>query len=155
MVKESFDKSDEISVTALIVTPRTFGARVALTETQMKLWPEGGDKTGAPEALLASIEALPAGSRAHVTLGCSAGVEAVQTGLDLLEILALQKEGKEGTQVEMELGTLSYLGEGRWFLALREEITADTKFSSFSEDKPTNDQVKKDGDKKKKKCTIL
>ncbi|XP_026064516.1 2',3'-cyclic-nucleotide 3'-phosphodiesterase [Carassius auratus] len=156
VVKESLAKSDELSVTALIVTPRTFGARVALTETQMKLWPEGADKEGVAPTLLPSVEALPAGSRAHVTLGCAAGVEAVQTGLDLLEILALQKEGKEGTQVEMDLGTLSYLSEGRWFLTLREPITADTNFSSFSEDKPTtSDQGKKDGEKKKKKCTIL
>uniref|UniRef100_A0A8C1RSR8 2',3'-cyclic-nucleotide 3'-phosphodiesterase-like n=1 Tax=Cyprinus carpio TaxID=7962 RepID=A0A8C1RSR8_CYPCA len=155
VVKESFAKSDELSVTALIVTPRIFGARVALTETQMKLWPEGADKEGVAPALLPNVEALPAGSRAHVTLGCSAGVEAVQTGLDLLEILALQKEGKEGTQVEMDLGTLSYLSEGRWFLALREPITADTTFSSFSDDKPTSNQGKKDGEKKKKKCTIL
>ncbi|XP_056114107.1 2',3'-cyclic-nucleotide 3'-phosphodiesterase [Rhinichthys klamathensis goyatoka] len=155
VVKDSFGKSDELSVTALIVTPRTFGARVALTETQMKLWPEGADKDGVPPALLPSAESLPVGSRAHVTLGCSAGVESVQTGLDLLDILALQKEGKEGTQVEMELGTLSYLNEGRWFLALREPITADTTYSSFSEDKPTSDQGKKDGEKKKKKCTIL
>lgn len=154
-VKDSLDKSDEISVTALLVTPRTFGARVELTETQMKLWPEGGDKAGAPTTLLPSIEAVPAGSRAHVTLGCSAGVEPVQTGFDLLEILALQKESKEGTQVEMELGTLSYLGEGRWFLALREAITADATFSSFSENKPTTEQGKKNGDKKKKKCAIL
>ncbi|XP_016134864.1 2',3'-cyclic-nucleotide 3'-phosphodiesterase-like isoform X4 [Sinocyclocheilus grahami] len=155
VVKESLAKSDELSVTALIVTPRIFGARVALTETQMKLWPEGEDKEGVAPALMPSVEALPMGSRAHVTLGCSAGVEAVQTGLDLLEILALQKEGKEGTQVEMDLGTLSYLSEGRWFLTLREPITADTTFSSFSDDKPTNDQGKKDGEKKKKKCTIL
>lgn len=155
MVKETIGKSDELSVTALIVTPRTFGARVALTETQLNLWPEGEDKVGVPPALLPGVESLPAGSRAHVTLGCSAGVEAVQTGLDLLEILVLQKEGKEGTQVEMEMGTLSYLSEGRWYLALREAITADTTFSSFSEDKPISDQGKKDGEKKKKKCTIL
>uniref|UniRef100_A0A673N8N9 Uncharacterized LOC107755574 n=1 Tax=Sinocyclocheilus rhinocerous TaxID=307959 RepID=A0A673N8N9_9TELE len=129
VVKESLAKSYELSVTALIVTPRTFGARVALTETQLKLWPEGADKEGVAPALLPSVEALPAGSRAHVTLGCSAGVEEVQTGLDLLEILALQKEGKEGTQVEMDLGTLTYLSEGRWFLALREPITADTTFT--------------------------
>lgn len=155
VVKESLAKSYELSVTALIVTPRTFGARVALTETQLQLWPEGEDKEGVAPALLPSVEALPAGSRAHVTLGCSAGVEAVQTGLDLLEILALQKEGKEGTQVEMDLGTLTYLSEGRWFLTLREPITADTTFTSFSDDKPTSDQGKKDGEKKKKKCTIL
>ncbi|KAL1277996.1 hypothetical protein QQF64_024669 [Cirrhinus molitorella] len=155
VVKDSLTKSDELSVTALIVTPRVFGARVALTETQMKLWPEGADKEGVAPALLPSVEALPVGSRAHVTLGCSAGVDPVQTGLDLLEILALQKEGKEGTQVEMDLGTLTYLTEGRWFLALREPITADTTFSSFSDDKPSSDQGKKDGEKKKKKCTIL
>ncbi|XP_051988323.1 2',3'-cyclic-nucleotide 3'-phosphodiesterase-like [Xyrauchen texanus] len=155
VVKDSFGNSDELSVTALIVTPRTFGARVELTEAQMKLWPEGRDKDKVPTSLLPSIEALPAGSRAHVTLGCSAGTETIQTGFDLLEILALQKEGKEVTQVEMEMGTLSYLGEGRWFLALREPITADTTFSSFSDDKPTCDQGKKDGEKKKKKCTIL
>lgn len=155
VVTESLTKSFELSVTALIVTPRTFGARVALTETQLKLWPEGADKEGVAPALLPSVEALPAGSRAHVTLGCSAGVESVQTGLDLLEILALQKEGKEGTQVVMDLGTLTYLSEGRWFLALREPITADTTFTSFSDDKPTGDQGKKDGEKKKKKCTIL
>lgn len=155
MVKESLAKSYELSVTALMVTPRTFGARVALTETQLKLWPEGADKEGVAPALLPSVEALPVGSRAHVTLGCSAGVEAIQTGLDLLEILALQKEGKEGTQVEMDLGTLTYLSEGRWFLTLREPITADTTFTSFSDDKPTSDQGKKDGEKKKKKCTIL
>uniref|UniRef100_A0A9J8C579 2',3'-cyclic nucleotide 3' phosphodiesterase n=1 Tax=Cyprinus carpio carpio TaxID=630221 RepID=A0A9J8C579_CYPCA len=155
-VKESLAKSYELSVTALIVTPRTFGARVSLTEAQVKLWPEEADKEGVAPALLPIVEALPVGSRAHVTLGCSAGVEAVQTGLDLLEILALQKEGKEGTQVEMDLGTLTYLSEGRWFLALREPINADTTFTSFSEDKPTTgDQGKKDGEKKKKKCTIL
>ncbi|XP_056309238.1 2',3'-cyclic-nucleotide 3'-phosphodiesterase [Danio aesculapii] len=155
VVKEATGKSDELSVTALIVTPRTFGARVALTETQLNLWPEGEDKVGVPPTLLPGVESLPAGNRAHVTLGCSAGVEAVQTGLDLLEILVLQKEGKEGTQVEMEMGTLSYLSEGRWYLTLREAITADTTFSSFSEDKPVSDQGKKDGEKKKKKCTIL
>lgn len=155
VVKEATGKSEELSVTALIVTPRTFGARVALTETQLNLWPEGEDKVGVAPTLLPGVESLPAGSRAHVTLGCSAGVEAVQTGLDLLEILVLQKEGKEGTQVEMDMGTLSYLSEGRWYLALREAITADTTFSSFSEDKPVSDQGKKDGEKKKKKCTIL
>ncbi|TRY59834.1 hypothetical protein DNTS_035257 [Danionella cerebrum] len=155
VVKDTIDKSEELSVTALFVTPRTFGARVALTDAQMKLWPEGADKVGVSPQLLPRIEALPPGSRAHVTLGCSAGVEAVLTGFDLLEILALQKEGKEGTQVEMEMGTLAYLTEGRWFLTLREPITADTKFSSFFDDKPASDQVKKDGEKKKKKCTIL
>ena len=138
MVKDSYGSSTELSVVGLMVTPRTFGARVELTPEQLKLWPEG--------------------SRAHVTLGCAAQVEAVQTGLDLLEILALQKGGQEALATEeLELGTLSYLGQGRWYLTLREAVTCDTTFSSFSEDKRPAEPAKKEGGEKKKKpkCSIL
>ncbi|XP_030649480.1 fibrous sheath CABYR-binding protein [Chanos chanos] len=156
VVKESYGGQTELSVTALFVTPRTFGARVALTEEQLKLWPTGGDTECLPPTLT-GVDALPVGSRAHVTLGCSASVEPVQTGFDLLEILLLKQGGQEGTtEEEMELGTLSYLGQGRWYLALREAVTADATFSSYSDDKRPSDQTKKEGEKKKKvKCTIL
>ncbi|KAI4894995.1 hypothetical protein NFI96_032185, partial [Prochilodus magdalenae] len=158
VVKDSYGSSTELSVVGLMVTPRTFGARVELTPEQLKLWPEGADKEGVPEASLPDVEALPVGSRAHVTLGCAAKVEAVQTGLDLLEILALQKGGQEALATEeLELGTLSYLGQGRWYLTLREAVTCDTTFSSFSEDKRPAEPAKKEGGEKKKKpkCSIL
>ncbi|XP_017576708.1 2',3'-cyclic-nucleotide 3'-phosphodiesterase [Pygocentrus nattereri] len=158
VVKDSYGNSAELSVVGLMVTPRTFGARVELTSEQLQLWPAGADKEGVPETSLAGVEALPVGSRAHVTLGCAAGVEAVQTGLDLLEILVLQQEHHEASAVEeLELGTLSYLGQGRWYLSLREAVTCDTTFSSFSEDKPPAEPAKKEGGEKKKKpkCSIL
>ncbi|KAL7860666.1 hypothetical protein AOLI_G00170150 [Acnodon oligacanthus] len=158
VVKDSYGNSAELSVVGLMVTPRTFGARVELTPEQLQLWPAGADKEGVPEASLAGVEALPVGSRAHVTLGCAAGVEAVQTGLDLLEILTLQQEHQEASAVEeLELGTLSYLGHGRWYLSLREAVTCDTTFSSFSEDKRPAEPAKKEGGEKKKKpkCSIL
>lgn len=158
MVKDSNDKTTELSVVGLIVTPRIFGARVALTTEQLSLWPTGADKEGIPPADLPGVEALPVGSRAHVTLGCAADVEAVQTGIDLLEILILQQgEEKPATVEELELGTLSYLGQGRWYLALREAVTCDATFSSFSEKQQPTEPAKKEGGEKKKKpkCSIL
>lgn len=158
MVKDSYDTTTELSVVGLIVTPHVFGARVSLTPEQLLLWPTGADKVGVPPADLPGVEALPAGSRAHVTLGCAASVEALQTGIDLLEILIVQQgEEKTVTVEELELGTLSYLGQGRWYLSLKEPVTCNATFSSFSEEhRPTEPAKKEGGEKKKKlKCSIL
>ncbi|XP_028268628.1 2',3'-cyclic-nucleotide 3'-phosphodiesterase isoform X2 [Parambassis ranga] len=149
-VKEFYGSVFELSLSALFVTPRTVGARVSLTEEQLVLWPADA------ESVVPAAASLPLGSRAHVTLGCANGVEPVQTGLDLLEILLLQQEGQQGELVEeMELGSLTYYGEGRWLLNLREPICVPACFSSFfgcKEQEPTKKEPEK---KKKPKCTIL
>ncbi|XP_068606245.1 2',3'-cyclic-nucleotide 3'-phosphodiesterase [Brachionichthys hirsutus] len=146
IVKESYGSVSELSLVALFVTPRTVGARVSLSEEQLLLWPAEDEKSGEPPA------PLPLGSRAHVTLGCADGVEPVQTGLDLLEILALQQGGQQGELVEeMGLGSLTYYGEGRWLLGLREPICAPAAFSSFYGHKEVAPTKKK----KKPKCSIL
>ncbi|KAL0992769.1 hypothetical protein UPYG_G00098140 [Umbra pygmaea] len=152
-VKELYGSAFELSLSALFVTPRTVGARVSLTEDQMTLWPADAEKEA--ESAVPAAATLPAGSRAHVSLGCAEGVEPVQTGIDLLEILALQQEGQGGELVEeMELGSLAYYGKGRWLLSLREPISAQACFSSHYG--PKKADPKKDGEKKKKqKCTIL
>lgn len=148
-VKDLYGSAFELSLSALFVTPRTVGARVSLTEEQLVLWPADAEKE-------AGSTSLPLGSRAHVTLGCAEGVEPVQTGLDLLEILALQQEGQQGELIEeMELGSLTYYGEGRWLLSLREPICSPACFSSFygpKEPQPTKKEPEK---KKKQKCAIL
>ncbi|XP_038838231.1 titin-like [Salvelinus namaycush] len=153
-VKELYGSAFELSLSALFVTPRTVGARVSLSEDQLTLWPADAEKEAVP--LVPAAATLPAGSRAHITLGCAEGVEPQQTGFDLLEILALQQEGQEGELVEeMELGSLAYYGKGRWLLSLREPVSAQACFSSLYGPKKA-DTTKKDGDKKKKqKCTIL
>lgn len=140
----------ELSLTALFVTPRTVGARVSLTEEQLLLWPDDAEKEAPSGA------SLPLGSRAHVTLGCAEGIEPVQTGFDLLDILALQQASEKGEQVvEMELGELVYFSEGRWLLSLREPMCVPACFSSFFSRKE-QEPVKKETEKKKKpKCTIL
>ncbi|AWP19243.1 putative 2'-3'-cyclic-nucleotide 3'-phosphodiesterase [Scophthalmus maximus] len=153
-VKEFYGSTFELSLSALFVTPRTVGARVSLTEEQLLLWPDDAEKEAEPTVPAAA--SLPLGSRAHVTLGCAEGIEPVQTGLDLLEILALQKEGQKGELVEeMELGSLTYYGEGRWLLALREPICAPVCFSSHYSRKESEQPKKEPEKKKKQKCTIL
>ncbi|GAA6217987.1 2',3'-cyclic-nucleotide 3'-phosphodiesterase [Lates japonicus] len=153
-VQDFYGSTFELSLSALFVTPRTVGARVSLTEEQLKLWPADAEKEA--ESAVPAAASLPLGSRAHVTLGCAEGVEPVQTGLDLLQILALQQEGQQGELVEeMELGPLTYYGEGRWLLSLREPICAPACFSSFYKRKE-QEPIKKEAEKKKKpKCTIL
>ncbi|KAM9745739.1 uncharacterized protein cnp isoform 1-T2 [Menidia menidia] len=158
-VINSYGSAYELSLTALFVTPRTVGARVSLSEEQLLLWPAEPEKqaeAAAPAAASAAAApaaaSLPPGSRAHVTLGCAEGVEPVQTGLDLLQILALP----QGELVEeMELGSLTYYGEGRWLLALREPIRAPALFSSFYEPKELEPAKKEPEKKKKAKCSIL
>lgn len=151
-VKDLYGSATELSLSALFVTPRTVGARGSLTEDQLVLWPADSEKEA--ESAGPSVASLPLGSRAHVTLGCAEDVEPVQTGIDLLEILALQEEGQQGELVEMELGSLAYYGKGRWLLSLREPVSTQACFSSFYGRKA--DQVKKESEKKKKpKCIIL
>lgn len=123
---------------------------MSLTEEQLALWPADAEKE------VEAAASLPLGSRAHVTLGCAEGVEPVQTGLDLLEILALQQDGQEGELVEeMELGSLAYYGQGRWLLSLREPICVPACFSSFYDRKEAEPTKKEPEKKKKPKCSIL
>ncbi|XP_029293465.1 2',3'-cyclic-nucleotide 3'-phosphodiesterase [Cottoperca gobio] len=148
-VKDLYGSAFELSLSALFVTPRTVGARVSLTEEQLLLWPADAEK----ESESAS---LPRGSRAHITLGCAENVEPVQTGVDLLEILALQQEGQRGELIEeMELGSLTYYGEGRWLLTLREPICSPACFSSVYGRKEIEPTKKEPEKKKKQKCNIL
>lgn len=121
---------------------------MSLTEEQLQLWPDDAEKEAA--------SSLPPGSRAHVTLGCAKGVEPVQTGLDLLEIAALQQDGQQReVAAEMELGQLTYYDEGRWLLQLREPICVPACFSSYYRGKEQEPAKKEPEKKKKPKCTIL
>lgn len=153
-----------------ILTPRTFGARIKLTESQLLLWNQN-DTEGNPKQrsvkentkgsslyyqyerllnkenttdqdpnvlgicyssfnntfprpnskrrLLFSGNFQPTsgfGSKAHLTLGCSPGVEAVTTGYDLVDLIHL--EGLNRSDVTTyDLpggGWLRNYGEGQW-----------------------------------------
>ncbi|XP_052615725.1 2',3'-cyclic-nucleotide 3'-phosphodiesterase isoform X1 [Peromyscus californicus insignis] len=125
VVKRSYSKAFKLSISALFVTPKTAGAQVVLNEQQLLLWPSDVDKPS-------SSESLPPGSRAHITLGCAADVQPVQTGLDLLEILQQQKGGSRGEEVgELSRGKLFSLGKGRWMLSLTKKMEVKAIFTGY------------------------
>lgn len=125
VVKRSYGKAFKLSISALFVTPKTTGAQVVLNEQELQLWPSDLDKPS-------SSESLPPGSRAHVTLGCAADVQPVQTGLDLLEILQQVKGGSQGEEVgELPRGKLYSLGKGRWMLSLAKKIEVKAIFTGY------------------------
>ncbi|KAK1159104.1 2',3'-cyclic-nucleotide 3'-phosphodiesterase-like [Acipenser oxyrinchus oxyrinchus] len=125
-VKEFYSSAFHLQISGLFITPRTAGARVRLSDKQLEVWPADSEK----EASLS--EELPRGSRAHITLGCAKDVEPVQTGLDLLEFIKMEKEGDQDWAVkDTDQGKLCYFGKGMWMLELSEEVTVETIFGGF------------------------
>ncbi|XP_043860000.1 LOW QUALITY PROTEIN: 2',3'-cyclic-nucleotide 3'-phosphodiesterase [Dromiciops gliroides] len=125
VVKKSYSKAFTLTVSALFVTPKTVGARVELGEQELLLWPSDVDK-------LTPADNLPRGSRAHITLGCAAGIEPVQTGIDLLEMLRQEKGGSQGEEVsELSRGKLYSLGNGQWMLRLTKKLEFRAIFTGY------------------------
>ncbi|XP_005875817.1 PREDICTED: 2',3'-cyclic-nucleotide 3'-phosphodiesterase isoform X1 [Myotis brandtii] len=125
VVKKSYSKAFTLTISALFVTPKTTGARVELSEQELPLWPNDVDK-------LSPSDSLPRGSRAHITLGCADDVEAVQTGIDLLEIIRQEKGGSRGEEVgETPRGKLFSLGNGRWMLNLTKNLKVRAIFTGY------------------------
>ncbi|MBN3275649.1 CN37 phosphodiesterase, partial [Polyodon spathula] len=173
-VKEFYCSAFGLHITGFFVTPRTTGARIQLTNKQLELWPADSEKEAMPS------EDLPRGSRAHITMGCAKDVEPLQTGLDLLEFVKLEKEGDQGLVVkDTDQGKLRYFGKGMWMLELSEKVTVKTIFGGFypkekkgkegeekaveenkegeekKDSKENQQEVKPTEGKKKGKCTII
>lgn len=124
-MKSSYGRAFFLTISALFITPRTAGARVELSEQQMLLWPGDVD-------VLPPTGNLPKGSRAHITLGCASGIEAVQTGLDVLEFVKLEKAGNKGEEVgEIGGGKLLAFGNGLWMLLLSKKIEVRAIFAGY------------------------
>ncbi|KAK2110830.1 hypothetical protein P7K49_010576 [Saguinus oedipus] len=149
VLKKSYSKAFTLTISALFVTPKTTGARVELSEQQLQLWPNDVDK-------LLPTDNLPRGSRAHITLGCAADVEAVQTGLDLLEIVREEKGGSRGEEVgELSRGKLYSLGKGRWMLNLAKNMEVRAIFTGYyGKGKPVPTQGSRKGGALQS-CTII
>ncbi|XP_036985671.2 2',3'-cyclic-nucleotide 3'-phosphodiesterase isoform X3 [Artibeus jamaicensis] len=125
MVRKSYSKAFTLTICALFVTPKTTGAQVELSEQELLLWPNDVDK-------LSPSDSLPRGSRAHITLGCADEVEAVQTGIDLLEIVRQERGGSRGEEVgELARGKLFSLGNGRWMLNLAKKMKVRAIFTGY------------------------
>nr|CAD7257736.1 unnamed protein product [Timema shepardi] len=173
-VVDSCGRSYPLLIVGLLMTPRTFGARVKLEKEQLTLW--GGENESAKKprpqnvnihgssykdiqnnpgekivkkdsfiyctaSLASSSQFEPSfhptsgtGSKAHVTLGCAEGVEAVTTGLDLEEIVACESEpdiGGSCLTYTLRRGWLRNYGESRWMLYFKQQLTVGTLFTGY------------------------
>ena len=75
---------------------------------------------------------LSTASRAHITIALAYGVSAVQTGYDLLSILACLTTDeclKEKNPIDCKEHELTYLGSARCYIKLKEPIYIDSIFS--------------------------
>ncbi|OCT62006.1 hypothetical protein XELAEV_18043091mg [Xenopus laevis] len=125
-VRKGYSKAFTLHISALFITPRTAGAQVELTQEQLHVWPSDAEREAMPK------DVLPRGSRAHITLGCAADVQDVQTGIDLLEFVKLQQAGREGENMGELLGSkISYYDNGMWMLALPRKKEIKTIFSGY------------------------
>ena len=156
-VKGSIGKHFELTIIGFVATPRTIGARVKLTEDQLKLWGQD-DYENKPKSCLSHSERSRCGdvlnfrdvsdevgsndnenffrptsgfgSRAHATLGVATGSAAVVTGLDLIEVVTCEEEEPfGGEEVRVDGGIARYYGEGRVAVYLNKPVVVHSIFS--------------------------
>lgn len=156
-VKADNGKAFTIKVIGLLVTPRSLGLRLKLEDEELLLWPKDdeGDKVaedGAEETCdsAAGEKSKPwddeciithlsptcgTGSRAHFSLGSGPGVEAVQTGLDLEEIIKMEQEAvrmkRSHTVIALDGATAVGYGEGNWMVYLDQACSTEALFAGY------------------------
>ena len=168
-VSTSVGQAFVLHVIGFVVTPRTFGARVILTNRQLCLWgQEDTCDTSRPHSergmshddvqKLSSqlsdiaISRRPVntdreieetlqhrdrfrptfgeGSRAHITLGCTQGSRAVETGLDLLKIIECEGGQANDRKIwQLDKGAARYYGDGCCAVYLNRPIKVGCLFS--------------------------
>ena len=77
IVTKSLGLMSRLNITGFTITNRTFGARVQLSDEQIDLYDNGDGNS----------------SMAHITLGIAEGVMPVQTGIDIREVLNMERTG--------------------------------------------------------------
>jgi len=156
-VEESVGKSFTLKSIGWILTPRTFGARLHLTEEQLILWNNKEEEvknlpqvnTKCPTVVYQGnrIEIIPQdadilgnfrptsgiGSRAHLTLGCAPGISAVTTGLDLIDIIHQESIADESIiTYNLTNGWLRSYGLGRWVFYPRTQCLLPSQFLGYT-----------------------
>ena len=158
-VQRALNNLSTARVTALLLTPRTFSARVTLGNDQLTVWDQPDRETGPPPpprdhrdrdgtredhwqtgpsqpSLAVSCSNRPlrrdTGRRAHITLGCRPGWSPVTAGFDLLETLdRLEREPAllERTVVRAGRAAVHRVEEGVWYVDLDRDWVVDVVFS--------------------------
>ena len=158
MELERLGEVSRLIIAGFIITPRTLGARVVLSQSQLELYkqndlelfsvaaeakprshqsdlsPPDLDRTEAASLEEAQCSGLDLigdmkGRRAHITLGCVGPVRPVQTGLDQLEVLRRLEKCEDLDTAAIQAGTVLSLGEGCWVVALTSPLSVATVFT--------------------------
>ncbi|BHF78040.1 hypothetical protein SprV_0602115000 [Sparganum proliferum] len=84
--KALLGRLDNISVLGLMVSKRTIGARLKLSDDMLPFWRQN-DSDVVNGSLGGDRPSRPVGSRAHATLALAHGVAAVETGFDTMRVV--------------------------------------------------------------------
>ena len=150
MVKRSLGKSYSLDVIGFVITPRTIGARLRLSDRQKRLWNKD-DKERMKESVATATESIKTlsvsatkkkrspsqfqptsgkGSRAHLTIGFAKDFSAVQTGLDLVEIINLEaKNSQNNSFYDLNEAKARLYGDGQCVVYLNEPIKVSALFT--------------------------
>jgi len=163
-VKENIGKPFTLHSIGWILTPRTFGARLRLTQKQLILWNNMDAEVKNPlqdstkyhldqirerngisiipqdPDILGNFQPTSGkGSRAHLTLGCAPGVDAVTTGLDLVDIIEQESIADESTiTYNLTNGWLRSYGQDRWVFYPQTQFLLDSQFRGYTNEATTS-----------------
>lgn len=124
-VKDSFGLVSKLKITGFVITEKTFGARVKLTNNQLSLFDQPSSEEG---------------RRAHITLAITGNTSPVQAGLDLLKLVELEitSNRKQFTEdvYTYRIPTTNYVmkrfREGLWFVdTSSKDLIFDALFSGY------------------------
>jgi 2',3'-cyclic-nucleotide 3'-phosphodiesterase len=133
-VIEAMGKMHELTIIGFTMTLNTVGARVLLSDEELLLWYKDDDEFSPHSSVeygynTSFTNSLPRGSRAHMTLAFTQGVSAVQTGLDLLDLVRMELNNVAHEEVKTSEATLSYYDSGICYAHLDQPIKIRTIFS--------------------------
>ena len=125
-VKDSLGLVSKLKITGFVITEKTFGARVELNDDQLSLLDQPSSHKG---------------SRAHITLAVTENASPVQAGLDLLELVELEKTSNKKISFTEDVYTyripktnyvLKQFREGLWFVdTSSKDLIFDAIFSGY------------------------
>jgi len=143
-VQQGTGMQDSLTVIGFLLTPRLLGARNHLTRQQWALWGSNDTEMYTNLTCCDKLQAFSNriyggpvkdkftptegyGSRSHVTVALAKGVQAVQTGLDLIDLIKCEQECKSNKyyyEISDDVGEHSawmrYYGHGRFLMYLQD-----------------------------------
>ncbi|XP_071508489.1 2',3'-cyclic-nucleotide 3'-phosphodiesterase-like [Diadema antillarum] len=163
-VQKAIGKALRVEVMGLLVTPRSLGFRLKLNQEDLPLWDEddgasvdpaeGGEsaaisRTQDDQCIITAMSpTCGTGSRAHFSVKSGPGVQPVQTGEDLVQLIEdeqkaarekmedEQKAAREKTEdkhltIQLDCGKARCYGKGNWMVYFDKPHEKEVLFSSF------------------------